>query len=372
MLGKELAEAGLTETDILVQKVDYLVGLYLCLFTAALPVFIQNNALKNFSAAVFFIGNALIFIVVSANCSLHVVHAVLIFAYQADIKVGPFQTVSNIYWWAPMVSATIVSMIGDLLMPVPYPMSEITARPIQRLAVGTGVNGLSSGETRDFRILAALGPVPAPHPTQIQRGFRPLHRVCLLLHRWSAYLPLETDPTGSNGPTIISDRNWLPIALGPVFYLLQTALTTALIVWKIWSQSRHRRLASVHVPSISSIMRIIVEGAVIYTAGMFVMVLLRAFNNPAQVIVHACMIPTTGIVFVLMALRIHAVREESKRMLASASLLPTWLVDQPKTTYSGTEPPEQDHHPTSTQTPRLERSNGNPKSTLHAQEESPV
>jgi hypothetical protein len=42
----------------------------------------------------------------------------------------------------------------------------------------------------------------------------------------------------------------------------------------------------------------------------------------------ACL--TLGIVFVLMALRLHAVREESRYIPPSASLMPSWLVDEPK------------------------------------------
>jgi hypothetical protein len=53
-------------------------------------------------------------------------------------------------------------------------------------------------------------------------------------------------------------------------------------------------LASFHVPRISSLLRIFVESALLYTAGMFVMLVLRALSHPAQLIAHDCMIPTTG------------------------------------------------------------------------------
>jgi hypothetical protein len=44
------------------------IGVYLCLFFAALPILARNNSLKNFSAATFFAGNMLIFILVSFSC----------------------------------------------------------------------------------------------------------------------------------------------------------------------------------------------------------------------------------------------------------------------------------------------------------------
>lgn len=147
-------------------------------------------------------------------------------------------------------------------------------------------------------------------------------------------------------------RSWPPIALATFFYLIQTAITTSLIVWKIWSQARRGTNRSFYVPRVFSILRIIVESAAIYTAGMVTMVVLLALDHPGRIAIHACMIPSTGafnlgflvigrsldrrglwdagIVFVLMALRIHAVQEESRYMPASASLMPTWLVDEPK------------------------------------------
>jgi hypothetical protein len=150
-------------------------------------------------------------------------------------------------------------------------------------------------------------------------------------------------------------NTWPLIALPALFYLLQTSLTTSLIVWRIYSQLRlstNAGMVSVQVPPLLSIVKIIAESAMIYTAGMLVLLVLFALDHPARIVVYSCMIPITGesymaffadthrdltyglpcvgIVFMLMALRLHAVREESRYMPASASLMPSWLVDEPK------------------------------------------
>ncbi|KAH6874473.1 hypothetical protein BKA70DRAFT_1449355 [Coprinopsis sp. MPI-PUGE-AT-0042] len=62
-----------------------------------------------------------------------------------------------------------------------------------------------------------------------------------------------------------------------------------------------------------------------------------------------------------MALRVHAVQVESKVMPASPSLMPTWLVNEPKSADSGIETVEDDQHPTPSQTPpsTKQQSSGN-------------
>ncbi|KAH6905732.1 hypothetical protein BKA70DRAFT_1430600 [Coprinopsis sp. MPI-PUGE-AT-0042] len=137
-----------------------------------------------------------------------------------------------------------------------------------------------------------------------------------------------------------------------ICYTLQTVLTTSLTVYKIYSRYRQTRdsgLVALHVPNLPLIIRIIVEGAVIYTAGMLVMVVLLATDHPARLTVHSLMIPITGIIFVLMALRTHFVREESKRTPASPSAMPDWLFYEPNTVDSHTGPAaDKDQRPTGT------------------------
>jgi hypothetical protein len=92
-------------------------------------------------------------------------------------------------------------------------------------------------------------------------------------------------------------KTWPLIALPALFYLLQTSLTTCLIVWRIYCQLRlttNTRMVSMHVPPLLSIVKIIAESAMIYTAGMLVLIVLFALDHPARIVVYSCMIPITG------------------------------------------------------------------------------
>ncbi|KAH6885064.1 hypothetical protein BKA70DRAFT_1467552 [Coprinopsis sp. MPI-PUGE-AT-0042] len=311
-----LEETGLTKVDIEV-KISYLIavwlqgflyGVYLCLFIAVLPILIRNSALKNFSAAVFFMGNMLIFILVSIICGVRVFDTVVAFSFQIENK-GPTRPFNDTGYWVgyiPLMLAVFVAMIGDVLM---APSTSLCFLVWQRSYRVIFVS----------LILAAL-------------SFG-----CHIATVWFAnHIPFH----------LFRVQNWLPMALTPIFYLLQTMLTTSLIAWKIWSQSRRNTsvgLAPLHVPRLLYIMRIIVESAVIYTMGMLVMLVLLVLDHPARIAVHSCLVPITGIVFVLMALRIEAVGLDSKHMPDSASLMPNWLADEAKPTKDGPAVDERRH-----------------------------
>ncbi|KAH6874497.1 hypothetical protein BKA70DRAFT_257494 [Coprinopsis sp. MPI-PUGE-AT-0042] len=160
---------------------------------------------------------------------------------------------------------------------------------------------------------------------------------------------------------VIVVRNWPIMLVPPICYIVQTSLTTSLIVYKIISQFHQTRdlgLISFHTPAVLPIMRIIVESAVVYTTGMVVLVVLTGLDHPARLALHSCMIPITGIVFVLMALRTHAVKQEAKHTPATASLMPTWLFDEPKSLDSGPRMVGQDQHQAQTQPLPLTRPSG--------------
>ncbi|KAH6885056.1 hypothetical protein BKA70DRAFT_1124211 [Coprinopsis sp. MPI-PUGE-AT-0042] len=328
---------GLTEADnrIIQIKVAYLVsvwlegflyGVYLCLFIPALPILIRSKALKNPSSSIFFMGNVLIFILVSIHNGLGLFQVVVAFAYQASAE-GTTQAYNQDYY-VPILFATFVFTIGDALMI--YRCFLVWQRNYWIIAPSVLLSVTSTG-----------------------------------LHITVVWFATQVPRTQFVVP------RWPPIALAIIFYFIQTSLTTFLIIWKIRSQCRRRTdtgLASVHVPCILSIMRIIAESAGIYTTGMLVLCTLLLVNNPGRAVIHACMLPITGIVFVLMALRIDAVRQESRRMPASASLLPTWLVDEPKPSESGAEPTEEDQQPTRTHTPPREISSGVPQPMSQASE----
>ncbi|KAH6874469.1 hypothetical protein BKA70DRAFT_1240460 [Coprinopsis sp. MPI-PUGE-AT-0042] len=328
---------GLTEADLRVVQIEaiYLplmerqarlnhhrTGIYLCLFLAALPIFIQSKTLKNTSAFVFFLGNILIFTLISTHSGLGLFHVVVAFAYETSVE-GTMRAYNQNYY-IPILFATFIFMIGDALMI--YRCFLIWQRSYWAIFPSVVIAATSSG----------LHITVVWFATQVPRN-------------------------------LFLVRRWPPIALTVIFYFIQTSLTTSLIVWKIRSQSRWRTgigLVSVHVPSILSITRIIAESAMVYTVGMFVFVIFLFVDNPGRLVIHSCMLPITGIVFVLMALRIDAVRQESRHIPASASLVPTWLVEEHKSTSPGTaRAAEGDERVARDQTPPLIPSFHSPQPT---------
>ncbi|KAH6874483.1 hypothetical protein BKA70DRAFT_1480191 [Coprinopsis sp. MPI-PUGE-AT-0042] len=321
----QLTEAGLTEADVqlvVIWLVSFwleglLYGIYLYLFTATLPVLFRN-APRNASSTIFSIGNVLMFVVISIVTGQFLISSAayfpshspnfISFAYQTDVR-RRSQILGNMDYWVnyvPLVSGVVVCMIGDILMI--YRCFLVWQRSYRAILLSVILAALSSG----------------------------FHIATVWFARQVTF-------------NLFQFNTWRAILLPPVFYFSQCAITTSLIAWKIWSQSWRSTnvgLVSVHVPCLLSITRIIVESAVIYTAAMLILVFVIAFEHPARELVHTCLLPTTGIVFVLMSLRIHAVQEESRHMPASPSLLPAWLVDEPPSTDLGPEPvPKEVQHP---------------------------
>ncbi|KAH6867230.1 hypothetical protein BKA70DRAFT_1453535 [Coprinopsis sp. MPI-PUGE-AT-0042] len=301
----------LSLVSILVEAMLY--GIYLSFFVAALPVLFRSNKFKRFPSTVFVMGNGLMFILITAHASILLLQLVVAFAYQTDIH-GPFRVLSDLGYWAtntaPYLGATTY-MIGDILM-------------IYRCFLLW---------QRNYWII--LVPV--------------------LLAALSVGLYIASLSFVRNIPTsVILVRNCPIMLVPPICYILQTALTTSLIIYKIYSQFRQTRdigVISIYTPAVLPIMRIIVESAVVYTAGMLASAVLVGMDHPARLVMHSCMIPVTGTVFVLMALRTHAVQEEAAYTPATASLMPTWLFDEPK--FLGSDPQllEQDQRrPAQTQT----------------------
>lgn len=115
----------------------------------------------------------------------------------------------------------------------------------------------------------------------------------------------------------------------------QSILTTGLISYRIWSQHRIGEKAGLNVEANTSLIvvfRIIVESAMIWTFEMFLLIVLYHLKHPAIDIVQHAMIPSIGIVFVLMAVRSHLAQEAASSALrggastaASAFIFRTWF-----------------------------------------------
>lgn len=97
--------------------------------------------------------------------------------------------------------------------------------------------------------------------------------------------------------TRIVSRKW-PLLNTPFsLYCAQNVLTSGLIIWRIWAQhrrSKKARIVLLNGPSLVAIARILVESAIMYTAGIIVAVVLRALDHRWGYGVHAILFPTIG------------------------------------------------------------------------------
>ncbi|TEB19674.1 hypothetical protein FA13DRAFT_342499 [Coprinellus micaceus] len=91
--------------------------------------------------------------------------------------------------------------------------------------------------------------------------------------------------------------------------IAQSCLTTGLITFRIWRQHRASRAAglSEHGAGLRllTIIRIIVESTMIFTIQQVVLCILYYFDSPAQWALHGTLVPSMGVVFVLLSIRVH-------------------------------------------------------------------
>ncbi|KAF9479177.1 hypothetical protein BDN70DRAFT_702819 [Pholiota conissans] len=125
--------------------------------------------------------------------------------------------------------------------------------------------------------------------------------------------------------------------------LAQNVITTGLITLKIWNQHRNSSASGVvdrsSRLSLLKIVRIIIESAMIYTGQLFILLVLYFRNDTFQYIVQCAIVPSLGIVFVLIALRVHNARQRDVAMGTSVGFIPSaWLRDSD----SGIELSQQD------------------------------
>ncbi|KAH6909990.1 hypothetical protein BKA70DRAFT_1102195 [Coprinopsis sp. MPI-PUGE-AT-0042] len=112
----------------------------------------------------------------------------------------------------------------------------------------------------------------------------------------------------------------------------QNVLTTGLIAWKIWRQHRESTGAGLidhgTAPTLMRVIRVIIESAALYTVQLFIIIILYFTGHPAQWVVQMSMFPSMGMIFVIMAVRLHLVQnEEVIRKSGIRSLAPSWLAD---------------------------------------------
>ncbi|KAJ2918738.1 hypothetical protein MD484_g1658, partial [Candolleomyces efflorescens] len=127
----------------------------------------------------------------------------------------------------------------------------------------------------------------------------------------------------------------------------QNVITTGLISYRIWKQHRMSQQVGVQLVSSSltlyTVLRIIIESASIYTFEQVLMIILFFTTHPAIVIVQHASIPSTGIVFVLIAVRTHVAKHNIETTRFSRSVFPVWLAED--------EESDRSHHERSSAAP---------------------
>ncbi|KAF5322080.1 hypothetical protein D9619_002100 [Psilocybe cf. subviscida] len=114
---------------------------------------------------------------------------------------------------------------------------------------------------------------------------------------------------------------------------VQNFMTTALIILKISLQHRASKKAGVvnvgSKLSLIRILRIVIESAAIYTIQILVLNILYFRRDNFQFVIQPAIIPSIGITFVLLALRIEASRHENAAteddLGIRSSVMPQWL-----------------------------------------------
>lgn len=93
--------------------------------------------------------------------------------------------------------------------------------------------------------------------------------------------------------------------------MAQNVLTTGLIAYKIYMQHRASRASGLQLSSavnLVTIVRIIVESAMVYTIVTAIIIILFFVHHPAVVVPQYALPPSIGIVFALIAIRTHVAR----------------------------------------------------------------
>ncbi|KAH9476037.1 hypothetical protein JR316_0011606 [Psilocybe cubensis] len=128
------------------------------------------------------------------------------------------------------------------------------------------------------------------------------------------------------------DINLVTSLLNSIYPLafIQNVLTTGLITFKIWLQHKASSAAGVidrgSRLSLIRVLLIIIESAMIYTFQIFVLIILYFKSNTFQFIVQSAIVPSIGIVFVLIAVRVHIAKSKST-LGTGLGTLPAWLDD---------------------------------------------
>ncbi|XP_006455987.1 hypothetical protein AGABI2DRAFT_195264 [Agaricus bisporus var. bisporus H97] len=261
-----------------------LYGIYTCLYIEAAYIMLKKRRENIVSANVFLVATFLMYIVSTAHIVLGLHRLLTAFVYRLEPPALYFMDFRRWETVAHSSMLCIMTWLGDMLV-------------IYRCWI-----------VWHYNFLVILLPL-------ILLIFEFVVNIMLLV--WFTHFGM------ASFDTVMS---WMATIYPLVF--AQNIITTGLIAFKIWTQHRISTASGVIDTStrlsLINILRIFIESAAIYTFQIMVLLILYPMKHNAQFIVQSAVIPSIGIVFVLIAVRVHLVRSSTFNS-TRAPQLPDWF-----------------------------------------------
>ncbi|TFK18033.1 hypothetical protein FA15DRAFT_683390 [Coprinopsis marcescibilis] len=268
-----------------------LYGIYLCVFIAAMNIMLRKRAHNTTSSKVFLIGVVSLFVLITIHNFTNVHRMIQAYAYETSFAYPAIflRDLNNWDCFAFPVILALVIWIADILVIyrcwlVWKKRSWVIVVPVLLLIGSLVVQGINL--------------------------------------TWMA------NPNRRSIPVTYGYLYWT-LRLNFPLAFCQNVITTGLIAFRIWKQHRQTKKVGLTISSgvnLLSIARIIVESAFIYTSILLAMIILQ-FSHASSVILQHALVPVTGIVFLLIAIRAHSARTESSGLssVPQRSMVPSWI-----------------------------------------------
>ncbi|KDR70198.1 hypothetical protein GALMADRAFT_103355 [Galerina marginata CBS 339.88] len=263
-----------------------LYGIYTCLFFEAFYVILKRRSRLVNSANVFLAGTLVMYLLATAHMVVNLYRFIRAFVLHLNPQ-GPFYYLFDFSRWDNLVHNSmlcIMTWLGDGLV-------------IYRCYI-----------IWDRKIWVTILPV------------------ILLILSISSNVALLFWFTHPGSQTETEILQWMA-TIYP-FAFAQNTLTTGMIAFKIWRQ--HHASTTVGIRSSSrldllGVMRIVIESAMVYTLQLLILIILFPLHHNAQLILQSAVIPSIGIVFVLIAVRVQFSRSRALFGETAMSTMPPWL-----------------------------------------------
>ncbi|TFK25796.1 hypothetical protein FA15DRAFT_617035 [Coprinopsis marcescibilis] len=266
-----------------------LFGIYLAMFIVAIRIMTRKRSLDHFASRVFLSGIIMMFILIVIHNISVVYKMIRAYALYVNSPVGvPVVYFQDFSQWDNFIHAVIgglLTWIGDVL--VIYRCFLIWRRNYYVIAFPAFLLAVSVATT---------------------------------IVNWYWF----------QNPTSIPYSTMEPFmkVIFPV-NLAQNLITTGLIAYKIYKQHRETRASGLVLAStvdLFTIARIVVESAAVYTFEVFIMIILFYMTHPGLVVIQHMIVPTMGIVFLLLAIRTHVAKNDAARtQYPTNSVFPSWM-----------------------------------------------